>query len=144
MKCLSIKQPWAWLIMNRKKTIETRTWAAPENLIGEIIGIHASLKMDSLHYKILAMIFYCLPASVGLPKGRLLGTARLVRVIEYKSPEAFYADADKHLCYEGDFEAVRYGFELEVIEVYDNPPPLKGALKFFERWKRIGEVEYAK
>lgn len=26
MKALSIKQPWAWAIANKHKTIETRTW----------------------------------------------------------------------------------------------------------------------
>lgn len=41
MRALSIKQPWAWLIVNGFKDIENRTW--PTRRTGEIL-IHASTK----------------------------------------------------------------------------------------------------
>ena len=43
MKALSIRQPWAWLIVNGFKDIENRTW--PTRQKGTIL-IHASKKMD--------------------------------------------------------------------------------------------------
>jgi len=38
MKCLSIRQPWAWLIMHGGKDIENRTW---ETLYRGPVAIHA-------------------------------------------------------------------------------------------------------
>ena len=45
MKALSIKQPWANLIVAGKKTIETRTWATPYR--GEILLV--SSKSPRIH-----------------------------------------------------------------------------------------------
>lgn len=39
MKALSIRQPWAWLILNGGKDIENRTWAT--NVRGRVL-IHAA------------------------------------------------------------------------------------------------------
>lgn len=41
MKALTIRQPWATLIALGVKTIETRSWRAPQSLIGQTIAIHA-------------------------------------------------------------------------------------------------------
>lgn len=41
MKALTIRQPWASLIALGVKTIETRSWRAPQSLIGQTIAIHA-------------------------------------------------------------------------------------------------------
>ena len=49
MKCLTIKQPWAWLIFNDSgvnkglKNIENRTWHT--NIRGPV-AIHTSKKID--------------------------------------------------------------------------------------------------
>ena len=43
MKCISIKQPWAWLIVNRYKPVENRKWKT--NYRGPIL-IHASKSFD--------------------------------------------------------------------------------------------------
>lgn len=41
MKALSIRQPWAWLVVNGYKDIENRTWSTRRR---ERIWIHASSK----------------------------------------------------------------------------------------------------
>ena len=43
MKALSIKQPWAWLIVNGFKDIENRTWRT--KIRGEFL-IHAGIEAD--------------------------------------------------------------------------------------------------
>jgi len=43
LKALSIRQPWAWLIVNGYKTIENRSWNT--NFRGKVL-IHASQKFD--------------------------------------------------------------------------------------------------
>lgn len=48
MKALSIRQPWAWLIVRRYKPIENRTWAT--GFRGELF-IHASKGMTVSEYE---------------------------------------------------------------------------------------------
>ena len=43
MKAISIKQPWASLIVEGLKDIENRTWKCPEKYIGQRILIHAGM-----------------------------------------------------------------------------------------------------
>lgn len=47
MKALTIWQPYAGLIAAGIKTIETRGWPAPKNLIGQRVAIHAAKKWDT-------------------------------------------------------------------------------------------------
>lgn len=42
MKAISIKQPWASLIVHGIKDIENRTWVCPKKYIGQRVLIHAS------------------------------------------------------------------------------------------------------
>jgi hypothetical protein len=69
-RCLTIRQPWAALIIHGDKDIENRTRRAPESLIGRIIGIHAG-KMPAENRT---------DVPDGMPEeyGALLGTARIV------------------------------------------------------------------
>lgn len=53
IKCLSVRQPWAWLILNGYKTIENRTWRVNDR--GPIL-IHAGKQFD---YS--ALRFMCQP-----------------------------------------------------------------------------------
>lgn len=48
MKALTLHQPWASLIALGVKTIETRSWRAPQALIGQRIAIHAGKTAKSL------------------------------------------------------------------------------------------------
>lgn len=38
---ISIRQPWAWFIVNGWKDIENRTWKLPKKYIGKPVFIHA-------------------------------------------------------------------------------------------------------
>ena len=42
MKAISIKQPWAYLIVYGIKDIENRIWACPKKYIGQRVLIHSS------------------------------------------------------------------------------------------------------
>ncbi len=49
MKALSIRQPWAWLIVNGYKDVENRTWDCPRTFHPpERIYVHAGLKPSNL------------------------------------------------------------------------------------------------
>ena len=41
MKAISIKQPWASLIVHGIKDVENRTWKCPQKYIGQRVLIHA-------------------------------------------------------------------------------------------------------
>lgn len=43
MKAISVRQPWASLIVNGVKDIENRTWKCPQKYIGQRVLIHASM-----------------------------------------------------------------------------------------------------
>lgn len=46
MKAITIKQPWASLIVHGIKDIENRTWKCPEKYIGQRVLIHAGKSKD--------------------------------------------------------------------------------------------------
>ena len=117
MKALSLKQPWAELIVNGKKVIETRKWRT--KFRGQFF-VHSSNNKTSLNYA----------GELGLKDlefGKLIGKAELVDVKEYKNQEDFGKDYDKHFA-KG---FVKYGFILKNAKRI-NPIPLKGKLNFFE------------
>ena len=42
---ITLHQPWATLITLGIKTVETRSWPAPERLLGQTIAIHAGRRV---------------------------------------------------------------------------------------------------
>lgn len=86
MKALSIKQPWAWLIVNGYKDVENRTWAS---MFRGRIYIHAGKTFDEKGYKWIRETFpnMPLPSKEEFQFGGLIGTARLSDVVtESDSP----------------------------------------------------------
>jgi activating signal cointegrator 1 len=85
MKCLSLLQPWATLVMIGAKTLETRRWTTTYR--GRL-GIHASQRYDSQQRGLLVQEPYrsvLLAAGYRpwkpLPLGAILGTVELVDII---------------------------------------------------------------
>lgn len=124
MKALSFRQPWAWLIVNRYKNIENRTWST--KFRGNFL-IHASRKFDWDGWRWVINFFsgrYLMP-SVSIPetdpgpkwhRGGIVGIAEIVDCV---------TESDS-LWFSGP-----YGFELENCHPLEFLP-LKGKLKFFE------------
>ena len=88
---LSIRQPWAWLIVNGHKDIENRDW--PTVFRGELL-VHAGQTMTRPFYDAtvaeLSAAGLCppdLPAFEDLPRGGLVGWTRVVDCLqEHPSP----------------------------------------------------------
>ena len=119
MKTLSVKQPWAWLILAGYKPVENRKWAT--RFRGRFL-IHAGLTVDKQALSWARMHFADLPAV--LPTGAIVGEADLTgcRAINIDDPSTLQSDWD-----EGP-----WGFDLANVEKYADPIPYKGALGFFE------------
>lgn len=116
MKCLSLKQPFAELILQGRKTIELRKWNT--KFRGEFL-IHASKVPDKN-----AMNEFGFGS---LPLGCIVGKANLIDVKKYKDENEFNKDKNLHLASKewGD-----YGFILENAQRI-NPIFAKGSLGFW-------------
>lgn len=129
MKALSIRQPWAWLIVNGYKAVENRDWNT--NFRGEFL-IHASKGMTRMEYD--SCQGFCwrgleptkqvtLPPFEDMERGGIVGIASLVNVVH---------EREKHLLTECDkpWFFGEYGFILDNVRPLPFMP-LKGALGFF-------------
>ena len=116
MFALSIRQPWADLILLHRKDIENRTWRLPSSMIGQRICVHAGKKYDEDAYW---------PATLpDVPPdpdrlGAILGEITIVDCVTTHPSLWFYGP---------------YGFVLEDPEPYRVPIPCRGSLGFF-RWQ---------
>lgn len=120
MKALSLKQPWAELIVSGKKTIELRKWNT--HFRGEFL-IHASLNTKKQWMD--AYLF------AELPRGCIVGKATLVDVKKYNNYDELAADANKHFAGKEWWAEPTYGFILKDVQRLPLLP-LKGKLNFFE------------
>ena len=81
MKILSVRQPWAWLIVAGHKDIETRKWYT--NHRGPLL-IHASKAMDPKDFpmqrKWINQSGIVIPDDNDLPRGAIVGSATLSHV----------------------------------------------------------------
>lgn len=79
MKALSIKQPWAWLIIHGGKDIENRSWHTKHR--GRFL-VHASKGMTKFEYlyakRYAAEIGVKIPAMQDLERGGIIGSVVLV------------------------------------------------------------------
>ena len=128
MKCLSVSQPYADLIINGKKTIEVRTWNT--KFRGEFL-IHAPIKIKDNVCKKLGI------DKSSLRTGVIIGKAEIYDVKSYESIKALKEDYNKHFATE-EFLRHRYGFLLRKPQALRVPIPYKGSLGFFEVKIRSG------
>lgn len=127
IKALSIRQPWAWCIINAGKDIENRDW--PTRYRGAV-AIHAAKGMtrdeyedclDTCHGISLRSPFPAgleMPAFEALERGGIVGVAEIADCVSASRSPWFFG---------------RYGFVLRNVE---SVPfiPVKGALGFFD-WR---------
>jgi len=119
MKAISIRQPWAWLIVNGHKDIENRSWRT--HYRGQVL-IHASQGMTRKDYNEIcsAVVDAILPIDIPdyeeLQRGGIVGVATITDCVD-QSDSPWFVGAK--------------GFVLA-----DAKPlpfvPMKGKLSFFE------------
>jgi hypothetical protein len=87
LKCLSLKQPYAELLISGKKTIELRNWTT--KFRGKFL-IHASKKVDKERSESLGINHQ------NLIRGALIGTANLYDIKQYMSKAELEKDKSKN------------------------------------------------
>jgi len=121
MKCLSVSQPYADLIVKGKKTIELRTW---NTKFRDEFLVHAPLKIKKN---------VCLKMGIDETKlrvGVIIGKAEIYDVKVYNSIAELKVDYKKHFASE-EFLYHKYGFLLKNPKELRIPIPYKGSLGFF-------------
>lgn len=114
MKALSIRQPWAWLIVQGFKPVENRNWST--KVRGEIL-VHAGKEVDrNFPYEIWEQVIgRKIPRD--LPLGCIVGKVKIVRCVTVMESPWFFG---------------RYGFLLAEPVQFDVPTPWRGKLGFFD------------
>ncbi len=121
MKCLSLKQPYADLLVSGKKTIELRIWNT--KFRGEFL-VHASKKVDK---------DACLRLKIdpdSLVTGSIVGKASLYEVKFYDNRNLFLKDRNKHFA-GTEYSDHRYGFLVKNARRFKKPIVTGGKLGFF-------------
>lgn len=124
MKVLTVKQPWATLIIQGNKRFEFRSWQTKYR--GELL-IHAGKGIDKEAMKRLAKY---LPEE--LPYGKILGKVKLVDCIKM-SPEfkELLLKENSDIYTKSSFKE-NYGWQITDVEVFENPIEAKGHLSLWE------------
>ena len=123
MKCISLKQPYAELLVSGKKTIECRTWST--RFRGDFL-IHASKTVD-----IEACMYYNMNINL-VVKGSIIGKALIYNIKKYVSSEEFVLDKHKHLSLQKLDDKIIYGFLIKDAVRFTKTIPYLGKLGFFE------------
>lgn len=106
---LSVKQPWAALIVAGVKLVEVRTWGTRRR--GRVL-IHAGRLPDE-RPEAWAHVNTPELTAAAEQRGGIVGEAELVGCRTYETAEAFADDAGRHLNDPGWFRPPRlYGFEF--------------------------------
>ncbi|MDO4283414.1 MAG: ASCH domain-containing protein [Clostridia bacterium] len=119
MKVLTIKQPWATLIMSGLKRFEFRSWKT--NYRGELL-IHAGKSIDKEAMKRLAIY---LPEN--LPIGKIIGKVSMVDCIlldKNLKEELLKENPDIYK----NSQIGEFAWQVENIEAFDYPIEINGKL----------------
>jgi len=128
---LSIKQPWAALLVHGYKSVEVRRW--PTDRRGRIL-IHAARQSDPR-----PEAWSHVPDNLNRAArlvGGIIGAAELIDCLAYESQQAFADDTDRHLNDPRWFvNPALYGF------VFSNMMPLpfrayRGSVRFFRVYRK--------
>jgi len=121
LKCLSISQPFADLIISGKKTIELRNWNT--KFRGEFL-IHSPLKIRTKDSKRLKI-------NKKFVTGAIIGKAQLYDVKKYYSLKEIKSDQKFHFASK-KFQTKIFGFMLKNAKPLRIPIPCKGQLRIFD------------
>jgi hypothetical protein len=136
VKALSLWQPWASLMADGRKKIETRHWPPPGWLLGQEFAIHATMRVE----RDACEDFGYDPLTI--PRGCVVA---IVRLVDYRKFSAETYDimlqkqldtGDREVDF-GDYEMGRFGWECELVEKL-NPPLAAKGLQGIWNWEKLG------
>jgi hypothetical protein len=142
VKALTLTQPWATLVAIGAKQWETRSWATDYR---GPLAIHAAkgfprdaiaLCFTQPFERVLLSAGIRKPAD--LPRGAVIAIANLIDC-RHTTPDLIDGDWIRGLSDQedafGDFSPGRYGWRLQIVTVFPEPIPARGALSLWE-WRQ--------
>ena len=124
MKVLTIKQPWATLIMQGDKRFELRSWKTKYR--GDLL-IHAGKGIDK---EAMERLVKYIPEN--MPTGKILGKVTLVDCIECNKNFKEMCLKENQDVYAKSTFVEKYAWQLDNVEVFDVPIEAKGKLNLWE------------
>jgi hypothetical protein len=125
---LTVKQPWASLIIHGYKTIENRSWRPPEHLIGKRISIHAGRNFDPAAMAEEKVLNALRRIPHPLPQGSLLGSVIVMGILK---PDGSHQSRSSPLNIQGDLAwwiPGYFGWILRDATLLEQPIPMTGKL----------------
>ena len=124
MWALSVKQPWADLIVYGIKNVENRSWPLPRKVQGRRVVIHAGVRTDRAAAA--ELLWAGSPEWDGIVRRSLGRTGGLVGSATFSHCIGGGDHSAKYPWYEGPF-----GFVVACPTAYESVVPFKGRLGFF-------------
>lgn len=125
MKALALWQPWASLVAVGAKRIETRSWAAPPELIGRRVAVYATKTKQHIYLAQQPPFNRYLGAQYVLPLGVLVAVVELAECVFIDSAEMAYnlqiQQPDEYAF--GDYAPGRYAWRLRAVRRLEPPEP---------------------
>lgn len=110
---LSLYQPWAYAVTHLGKRVENRPWAPWARVIGQTIALHATKARVDEHAAaaFIANLIHTLPPLDSLPRGAIVGTARVAGYVTRSDDPWFFGP---------------FGWVLEDVTALAEPIPCRG------------------
>ena len=157
MYAITLHQPWATLITLGVKTVETRSWPAPERLLGQTFAIHAGKRLvrrpggrieRELRDRVGRDWLRTIPAGAVVTTATMAGVAR-VECVDPMTGHAVHEAGTEMGCAVGrgrtpvdpwgDFSAGRWLWFLTDVVTLSVPIPAVGHQSFWH-WIENGDV----
>ena len=129
MKVISIRQPWASLIINGYKQYEFRSWRT--SFRGPVL-IHASGTIEKEKLKRFESL------NLDYPTGKIIGQVTITDCIKMEKVFEDSLIEKNELVYGASPNRTGYAFKLEEIKKLKSPIIAKGRLSF---WTYDGEIK---
>ncbi len=124
MKAISIRQPWAWLIVNGYKDIENRSWRTKYR--GQVL-IHASQGVKKSEYErakeLTDLLGITLPTS--FETGGIVGVATITDCVEQSESPWFFGEKGFVLTDARPIEFIQMKGKLSFFETGIEPVEIK-------------------
>ncbi len=144
MLCLTVRQPWASLIVGGHKTIETRTWAT-HRVNQARIAIHASNQINEFQAALSKEEPFksCLEAMgyknwMELPRGQVLGAVTLVEIKSMREVDP-KSISERERAF-GDFSPGKKAWYLAAPHRLAVPYKQRGLMRLFDIDDRMYEL----
>lgn len=128
MKALTILEPWATLIVEGKKLIETRNWDTDYR--GKIL-IHSSKTQmrDSNYFNYVS----CFVDNTDFHRGCIIGEVELYDIIPVTQGLVDVVSKNNYIdLITSEFSTCKYAWLLKNAKIYDKPIPTKGSLGLWD------------